>query len=119
MRSQGYPCGGAHSIGFVREDCRLGSVAAVAVDSRRSHQRRTAEILDMDKLCPAAVRPRHSKWLIPLLLIGTGTAPLTVASSAAAGDWAQFRGPGGLGASGERNLPVKWSSTENIAWKAE
>ncbi len=36
-----------------------------------------------------------------------------------AGDWTQFRGPGGLGVSDEKGLPVKWSSTENIAWKAE
>src|SRR5262245_28042621 len=32
-------------------------------------------------------------------------------------DWAQFRGPGGLGISAEKNLPDSWSQTENIAWK--
>src|SRR4051812_48451105 len=32
-------------------------------------------------------------------------------------NWAQFRGPTGQGHSSEKNLPVKWSATENIAWK--
>ncbi len=36
-----------------------------------------------------------------------------------AGDWPQFRGPGGTGVSEEKGLPVKWSATENVRWKAE
>ncbi len=36
-----------------------------------------------------------------------------------AGDWPQFRGPGGTAVSDETNLPVKWSATENVRWKAE
>lgn len=32
-------------------------------------------------------------------------------------DWPQFRGPGGLGASEETNLPLRWSDTENLAWR--
>ncbi len=35
------------------------------------------------------------------------------------GDWSEFRGPGQQGHSDEKNLPLKWSETENIAWKAE
>ncbi|HLQ47256.1 MAG TPA: PQQ-binding-like beta-propeller repeat protein, partial [Planctomycetaceae bacterium] len=34
-------------------------------------------------------------------------------------EWTQFRGPGGLGISTEKGLPVKWSSQENIAWKTD
>ncbi|HWB13600.1 MAG TPA: PQQ-binding-like beta-propeller repeat protein [Pirellulales bacterium] len=34
-----------------------------------------------------------------------------------AGDWSQFRGPDGLGVSEETDVPIKWSSSENIAWK--
>ena len=34
-------------------------------------------------------------------------------------DWSQFRGPGGQGRSDTRGLPLHWSPTENIAWKAE
>ena len=36
-----------------------------------------------------------------------------------AADWTQFRGKGGLGVSKETGLPLKWSSTENIVWKAK
>jgi len=32
-------------------------------------------------------------------------------------DWPQWRGPRGDGTSTETNLPLKWSTTENVAWK--
>jgi outer membrane protein assembly factor BamB len=32
-------------------------------------------------------------------------------------NWPQWRGPSLNGVSGETNLPVRWSATENIAWK--
>ncbi len=35
-----------------------------------------------------------------------------------AADWAEFRGPGGNGVA-RVAAPVKWSETENVAWKAE
>ncbi|MCP4612546.1 MAG: PQQ-binding-like beta-propeller repeat protein [Planctomycetes bacterium] len=34
-----------------------------------------------------------------------------------AGNWTGFRGPGGLGISQEKDLPVGWSERENVAWK--
>lgn len=42
---------------------------------------------------------------------------LVAALPVAAGDWPQFRGPGGQGHSPERGLPVEWSETRNVAWK--
>jgi len=33
-------------------------------------------------------------------------------------DWPNWRGPRGNGVSDEKNLPVRWSASENIAWKA-
>jgi outer membrane protein assembly factor BamB len=39
-------------------------------------------------------------------------------SSIQAEDWPQWRGPAASGVSPERNLPTRWSDTENIAWKA-
>ena len=42
-----------------------------------------------------------------------------LSTAAFGGDWTQFRGPGGLGISDEKGTPVNWSSTDNIAWKAE
>lgn len=34
-----------------------------------------------------------------------------------AGDWPEFRGPGAMGHSTAKNVPVRWSATENVAWK--
>jgi len=41
---------------------------------------------------------------------------LTAAVSSAE-NWPQWRGPSLNGLSGERNLPVKWSRTDNVSWK--
>ena len=50
-------------------------------------------------------------------------APIAVllvsAVSARAENWPQFRGPNHQGHSTETNVPLKWSATENIAWKTE
>jgi len=40
-----------------------------------------------------------------------------ISSAALAENWPQWRGPALNGISSEKNLPVKWSPTENIAWK--
>lgn len=40
-------------------------------------------------------------------------------SSAFAENWPSFRGPTGQGISSETDLPLKWSATENVRWKAE
>lgn len=44
---------------------------------------------------------------------------LMAAGAASAEPWPQWRGPQGNGISAEKNLPVSWSATENIAWKAD
>jgi hypothetical protein len=43
---------------------------------------------------------------------------IALTGSASAADWPQWRGPRGNGATDEKDLPVKWSATENVAWKA-
>ena len=43
---------------------------------------------------------------------------LVLSSAALARDWPQFRGPFFNGTTDEKNLPVSWSTTENIAWSA-
>lgn len=35
------------------------------------------------------------------------------------GDWTSFRGPQGLGSSGESGLPTSWTASENIVWRTE
>ena len=34
-------------------------------------------------------------------------------------NWPQFRGPGGRGVSDNQALPLRWSATENVAWKTD
>ena len=46
------------------------------------------------------------------------TATFLPASLLTAGDWPHWRGPYLNGSSDEKNLPVRWSKTENIAWTA-
>jgi hypothetical protein len=41
------------------------------------------------------------------------------AASACGAEWPRFRGPNGSGVTSAKNLPVKWSATESIAWKTE
>ena len=48
---------------------------------------------------------------VVLSLFTVGVAPL------GADDWPQWRGPMLNGTSGEKNLPVRWSATENVTWK--
>lgn len=51
---------------------------------------------------------------IPVLLLA-----VVAGTSALGADWMQFRGPGGLGTSDEKGLPVTWSAKENIVWRTE
>jgi outer membrane protein assembly factor BamB len=48
-----------------------------------------------------------------------GLAGCLLAASALAGDWMQFRGPGGRGVGDETGLPVRWGATENVRWKVD
>ena len=47
-----------------------------------------------------------------------GTVIVLLASAAHADNWPNWRGPSASGISPETGLPERWSSTENIAWKA-
>jgi outer membrane protein assembly factor BamB len=39
------------------------------------------------------------------------------ALSGARADWPEFRGPAAMGDAADKGLPVRWSETENVAWK--
>jgi outer membrane protein assembly factor BamB len=41
-----------------------------------------------------------------------------IGASLDAADWPQWRGPGGNAVAPDETLPIKWTATENIAWKA-
>ena len=49
--------------------------------------------------------------LILMLVLG-------LCSSFSAENWPNWRGPASTGVSSERGLPVRWSDTENVVWKA-
>src|SRR6187402_88281 len=51
------------------------------------------------------------------VVVATGVAVTMLVSPLGAENWPQWRGPTLNGISGEKNLPVKWSVTENVAWK--
>ena len=42
---------------------------------------------------------------------------LTVCNLARGENWTRFRGDNGQGISSEVNLPIRWSATDNVAWK--
>ena len=46
-------------------------------------------------------------------------AVLVVSKSLVETDWPRFRGPNGSGISSGANIPVQWSDTNNLAWKAD
>lgn len=55
------------------------------------------------------MRSKHRRLALVLLLSASWPA--------LAENWPSWRGPSGDGVSTEKNLPVKWSPTENVRWK--
>jgi outer membrane protein assembly factor BamB len=51
------------------------------------------------------------------LLVSACTLLLVSQRGARAGNWPHWRGPDCNGVSDEKNLPLRWSPTENVAWK--
>lgn len=45
------------------------------------------------------------------------TCLFTVLTSAESGDWGSWRGPSSNGISTEKDLPLKWSKDQNVAWR--
>src|ERR1700730_12549342 len=42
----------------------------------------------------------------------------SVCAALSADNWQTWRGPGDSGVSAEKDLPVTWSDTQNVAWQA-
>jgi outer membrane protein assembly factor BamB len=56
--------------------------------------------------------------LLGTAVLGLATLHAGMPLQALAGpDWPQFRGPSGDGHSTAKNVPTRWSPTENVAWK--
>ena len=73
---------------------------------------RTALTLDAQRLrtLPAHRLRLSSPALALLLLLG---------SLSRAGDWPQFRGPGGSAVADEPGLPIHWDGMHNLRWKVD
>lgn len=56
---------------------------------------------------------RHSSFTFVLL------SSLLIGHPSIAQDWTRFRGPGGSCVSADKNIPVDWDATNNLAWKLE
>src|SRR2546427_484823 len=52
-----------------------------------------------------------------MLRVATAAALLFLASASRAGNWPAWRGADGMGNCAEKDLPLRWSSTENVRWK--
>src|SRR4051794_7544123 len=59
---------------------------------------------------PLRFSMKHLNVLIATLL-------LTIAQSAPAEDWPEFRGPTGQGHYAGKGQPIEWSTTKNVVWK--
>lgn len=63
----------------------------------------------------------HFRLPIVTLAYGAGLVLglLAAAGSVRAENWPGWRGPRGDGSSAESQVPIRWSATQNIAWKTE
>src|SRR6188768_1748587 len=57
------------------------------------------------------MRARH-------LILTLAAATIGAVSLVHADDWPHWRGPAASGVAPDRSVPIKWSATENVAWKA-
>jgi outer membrane protein assembly factor BamB len=63
---------------------------------------------------PARLRTgRQWRHLLALFAAGVLLAP----GGSPAEDWPSWRGPGGIGVSGEKDLPAVWNASQNVRWK--
>ncbi len=53
------------------------------------------------------------------LFVGLCGASLWLTGVSHADDWPRWRGPGGNALSAETELPLRWSTTENVRWRVE
>ena len=61
----------------------------------------------------------HISSLAAILALLPGTPAPAAPAAQASANWPQFRGPDALGVADHPNLPERWSTNENVAWKIE
>ena len=58
------------------------------------------------------MKSRHSAlWILPVF------CGLLTCAAVNADDWPRFRGPNGTGVSADKDVPIKWTTKENMLWK--
>src|SRR4051794_37072217 len=60
---------------------------------------------------------RGASWMMRRSIL-LGVTVLLLGGLIRAEEWPGWRGPRGDGTSQEPNIPVRWSTTENVHWKA-
>ena len=70
------------------------------------------------------MRANHATCLVRTILtastlvaLAAGVSRASAATSNAADEWPEFRGPDGQGHSTATNLPLEWSTDKNVIWK--
>jgi outer membrane protein assembly factor BamB len=69
-------------------------------------------------ICPLLAHGRSTPAVVLFLLAVVGWQSAGACGRADT-NWTQFRGPNGGGTSEEPGLPVRWSTTQNVVWKAK
>ena len=70
------------------------------------------------KLVADFLMPNHWSRSLFRVLVCVLSTTVSLQADSAEPEWSGFRGPGGMGISSAKGLPVKWSESENLAWKA-
>ncbi len=68
------------------------------------------------KLCGDTAGGARATWLC---VGGLALFVLAAHGATTVSNWPQFRGPGSLGVADNPNLPDRWGTNENVAWKVE
>ncbi|HEX5083131.1 MAG TPA: PQQ-binding-like beta-propeller repeat protein [Blastocatellia bacterium] len=63
------------------------------------------------------MKTAHFTRALLLVISVAGSLSSFAQSRGGASNWPQWRGPGSLGVSEEKNLPTEWGADKNIIWK--
>ena len=96
-----------------------GRARMMSVMSSTRHRARLLTVFSQQRIFipRAATYIGAARMAIAALAVTAALASLAPVV-ARAEDWPQFRGPGGQGASVETGLPLQWSESRNVKWKA-
>jgi outer membrane protein assembly factor BamB len=75
-------------------------------------------VFDGSSIHPSKSIHRANRTAIAALMVLAFTGVIH-APQCLSEQWGQFRGPTGQGISNEKGLPMRWSATENVAWKTK